>query len=141
MDTELIKLKIKTKSNSVLIKETFLKACQNLNASLFEELIDEEQYFQELDKYRFLDSMKTQFDYLITKGIKSTVMKRGVCKMCYLGEKVYEFYSDLNQDKPVFAYNIKEDKGKIKDIFRCNFSDGYQRASRDNKNPDITYLF
>ena len=60
--------------------------------------------------------------------------------MCYLGEKVYEFYSDLNQDKPVFAYNIKEDKGKIKDIFRCNFSDGYQRASRDNKNPDITYL-
>ena len=74
MDTELIKLKIKTKSNSVLIKETFLKACQNLNASLFEELIDEEQYFQELDKYRFLDSMKTQFDYLITKGIKSTVM-------------------------------------------------------------------
>lgn len=68
MDLELIILKTKqeqtSKDNSKLIKEMFLKACLELDASIFEPLIDEDQYFEELDKYRFLHSMKKQFDYL-----------------------------------------------------------------------------
>lgn len=142
---ELIKLKTKPefilKGNSQFIKETFLKACENLDSSIFEPLIKEDQYFQELDKYRFLQSMKEQFDYLRDNGIEHVEMTIGTCKMCYTGEKVFEFYIELNKDKPVFAYNIQVESGKIKDIFRCNFSDGYQRASKENKNPDITYLF
>src|SRR5690606_27758679 len=61
---ELIKLKVKSESNSQYIKETFLKACKNLDASMFEPLIDEDQYFENLNKYKFLLSMKEQFDYL-----------------------------------------------------------------------------
>lgn len=141
MNTELIKLKLRPKSDSSYIKEIFLKACQNLDASIFEPLIDEDEYFESLDKYRFLQSMKEQFDYLKKNGVDKVHITIGTCKMCYTGEKVYEFYKELKNGKPAFAYNIQEENGSIKDIFRCNLSDGYQRASRDNNNPDITYLF
>lgn len=139
---ELIKLKVKHDSNnSQYIKETFLKACQNLDASIFEPLIDEDQYFEELDKYRFLQSMKEQFDYLKENGVVKVEIVMGTCKMCYTGERVYEFYKEPNKGKPAFAYNIQEENGSIKDIFRCNYSDGYERDARNNRNPDITYLF
>jgi hypothetical protein len=74
MDSQLIKLKTKQETSTIdqsqLIKETFLKACKNLDASIFEPLIDEDQYFEDLDKYRFLNSMKSQFDYLKSIGIE-----------------------------------------------------------------------
>ena len=145
MDSELIKLKAKQDTSSIdhsqLIKDTFLKACQNLDASIFEPLIDEDQYFEDLDKYRFLNSMKSQFDYLKSKGVKEVKLVMGTCKMCFEGDKVFEFYITPKIGKPAFAYNIKEKDGKIKDIFRCNYSDGYERDALQNRNPDITYLF
>ena len=145
METELIKLKTKqessTKDHSQLIKKTFLKACQKLDASIFEPLIDEDQYFEELDKYRFLQSMKSQFDYLKGLGLEEVKLSMGTCKMCFVGDKVYEFYKEPNKGKPAFAYNIKEENGCIKDIFRCNLSTGYERDARNNSDPDITYLF
>ncbi|WP_223550504.1 hypothetical protein [Aestuariivivens sp. NBU2969] len=145
MDNQLIKLKVKQvssgKHNSLKIKETFIEACIKLDTSIFEPLIDEDQYFEDLDKYRFLNSMKSQFDYLKSIGIEEVKLVMGTCKMCYVGERVYEFYIEPNQGKPAFAYNIKEEDGKINDIFRCNYSDGYERDAHNNRNPDITYLF
>jgi hypothetical protein len=137
---KLIKLKIKYDTNSQFIKETFLNACQNLDASIFEPLIDEDQYFEELDKYRFLQSMKEQFDYLKGEGIKEVKLVMGKCEMCFVGERVHEFYVQPNIGKPAFAYNIQEKNGEIKDIFRCNLSSGYGRATRENIDPDITYI-
>ena len=145
MDSELIKLKAKQDTSSIdqsqLIKETFLKACRNLDASIFEPLIDEDQYFEDLDKYRFLNSMKSQFDYLKSIGVKEVKLVMGTCKMCFVGDRVYEFYIEPKKGKPAFAYNIKEKDGKIKDIFKCNYSDGYERDAHNNRNPDIKYLF
>jgi hypothetical protein len=144
MQTQLIKLKVKnvpeTNSESTFIKETFLKACQNLDASIFEPLIGEDEYFQEKDKYRFLHSMKEQFDYLKDLGVKKVHIVIGTCKMCYTGEKVYEFYVEPKKGKPAFAYNIQEKNGNIKDIFRCNYSDGYQRDARKSMGSDITFI-
>ena len=141
---ELIKLKTKQETSSIsyskVIKETFLTSCQNLDASIFEPLIDEDQYFEELDKYRFLQSMKSQFDYLRSEGFNQVELVIGTCKMCFVGDKVYEFYIKSNIGKPAFAYNIKEENGKIKDIFRCNYSNGYERASRENIRPNITFI-
>ncbi len=144
METELIKLKVKKQSsqgaNSLHIKETFIKACEQLDASIFEPLVEDDQYFQDLDKYRFLQSMKSQFDYLKGTGIKRVELVMGICKMCFKGDNVYEFYIEPKKGKPAFAYNIQEENGKIKDIFRCNYSDGYERASRKDTNPDIIFI-
>jgi len=53
---------------------------------------------------------------------------------------VYEFYVQPNIGKPAFSYNIQEQDGVIKDIFRCNLSSGYSRAVEENRDPDITYI-
>lgn len=137
MQTELIKLRTLREDfdqkRSNYIKETFLSACTALNTSIFEPLIDEDQYFEDLDKYRFLQSMKEQFDYLKEKGVKRVFMKIGICQMCFKGERVYEFYQEPNKGKPAFAYNIQEEDGKVKDIFRCNLSNGYLKATNESR--------
>ncbi len=144
MVKELIKLKTKeetsSRANSKFIKETFLEACRNLDSSVFEPLIDEEQLFQDLDKYRFLHSMKKQFDYLKGEGVEKVELVMGTCKMCFRGQVVHEFYVEPKVGKPAFAYNIQEVQGEIKDIFRCNYSDGYEREFKKNRDPNLTWI-
>jgi len=143
METELIKLKVKQvfseKDNTSKIKETFIEACKKLDTSIFEPLIDEE-YFEDLDKYRFLHEMQSRFDVLKGEGVKEVQLVMGKCEMCFRGAVVYEFYVQPNIGSPAFSYNIKEKDGVIKDIFRCNFSSGDSRASEENRDPNITYI-
>jgi len=125
MQSEVIKLRVKGKASkgqkSRLIKETFLMSCKELDASIFEPLIDEEQYFQDLDKYRFLQSLKTAFEKVKAKEINQTIMLKGTCDLCHIGHTTYQFYSN-NLERPEFTYLILEEKNTIKDIFVCNSS-------------------
>ena len=133
---------MKLTSKGVLSKEvksTFIEACQRLDASIFEPLIDEE-YFEDLDKYRFLHEMQSRFDVLKGEGVKEVQLVMGKCEMCFRGAVVYEFYVQPNIGSPAFSYNIQEKDGVIKDIFRCNFSSGDSRASEENRDPDITFI-
>jgi hypothetical protein len=62
MEIELIKLKVKKEASFGIdaskIKSAFVESCLRLNDSIFEPLINEKQYFQDLDKYHFLASLK-----------------------------------------------------------------------------------
>lgn len=126
MQTELIKLKVKKESykgeNSLKIKSTFILACKTLDASIFEPLIDEDQYFQDLDKYRFLQSLKAVFEPLKNKGFTKTTMIEGTCQSCNCGERAYQFYT--NNVLPDFVYYINEKNNGIEDIYRCHLSSG-----------------
>lgn len=126
METELIKLKVKRDAsigeNALKIKNTFIGACELLDASIFEPLIEEEQYFQDLDKYRFLQSLKDEFDSWREKGFTKTTMIQGSCEGCHCGDKVYQFYT--NKLTPAFAYIIHEKNNEIEDVFMCNLSSG-----------------
>lgn len=93
-----------------------------LDASIFEPLIEEDRNFQDLDKYRFLDSLKDVFDSSREKGFNQTTMIQGHCEACHCNHKVYQFYT--NQLVPAFAYIIHEENNKIDDIFACNLSSG-----------------
>ena len=54
------------------IKNRFIRSCLELDASIFEPLIKEDQYFQDLDKYRFLASLKEEFSsWKTTKEVNS----------------------------------------------------------------------
>ncbi len=132
MDT-IIKLKTKknlSESNNNLIKELFIKACESLDVSIFEPLIDEEQYFQDLDKYRFLAFLKTKFDNTLAKGITRTYLLEGLCKGCKYGKLTYEFYGKPGSHE--FSFIIFEENNIVQDIFICNHSSGFL-ASRKNK--------
>lgn len=126
METELIKLKVKKESSfgepANLIKEKFIQACVALDASILEPMIEEETYFDELDKYRFLQSLKDEFDACKEKGSLKTVMIKGNCESCHCGDEVYQFYT--KNLTPAFAYMIDESNNEIENIFMCNLSTG-----------------
>jgi hypothetical protein len=128
MELELIKLKVKkeasTGSVANFIESKFIECCEKLDASIFEPLIAEEQYFQELDKYRFLQSVKDEFDRLKLLGIFKTIMIDGKCNGCHLGHKAVQFYG--KRHIPEFSYIIHKENGEIEDIFMCNLSNGMQ---------------
>ncbi|MEM5563953.1 hypothetical protein WNY78_02505 [Psychroserpens sp. AS72] len=128
MKTELIKLKVKATSSiggkALIIMNTFTSACERLDASIFEPLIEEDQYFQDLNKYKFLESLKNEFDLLKGRGFSRTTMIKGTCKGCHCGDRVYQFYT--NRVYPAFAYIIHEQNNQVVDIFMCNLSDGMQ---------------
>ena len=124
---ELIKLKVKQVAGkgetAKMIVYSFIQACTNLDASILEPLINEEQLFDDLDKYRFLDFLKGQFDYAKELGFTETIMRRGKCEMCVIGHPSYEFYGE--DGKIRFAYIIEEKEGEVKNIFNCNASSGW----------------
>ena len=126
MVNELIKLKVKpeasTGNKAEEIESYFISACKNLDASIFEPFIEEEQYFEEMDKYRFLASLKQQFDWAKKRGSTKTNAVPGRCQMCHIGVFVREFYGDSN--KVEFAYAINKEEEQIVDIFLCNYSTG-----------------
>jgi hypothetical protein len=76
---EVIKLKLteqaKAKNQSQVIMDTFIEACMQLDASIFEPLIDEDQLFQDLDKYLFLHSLKQLFDSVKAKELYDMELK------------------------------------------------------------------
>ena len=127
MRNELIKLRIKEAASggylAHFIIQKFVESCVKLDASIFEPLIQEEQYFQNVNKYLFLHSLKKEFDRVKESGLTETTYIKGKCRGCYNGELNYEFYGDSN--KPEFAYIIHKEQGGIKDIFICNFSSGH----------------
>ena len=124
---ELIKLKVKEQSSkgteARLIINSFIDACVKLDTKIIEPLLDEDHYFEEKDKYRFLAFLKGQFDFARAKGFDRTILKYGKCGMCVMGHSTYEFYGA--DAKIRFAYIIEQKDNEIKDIYNCNVSSGW----------------
>ncbi|MBW8241467.1 hypothetical protein K1F50_01555 [Muricauda oceani] len=126
---QLIKLKIKEESstgeNGERIIDSFIKSCINLDASILEPMIEEDQFFDDLDKYRFLAFLRAQFDSARSQGLKKMIVRTGRCELCVMGHKTYEFYG--KKSTPRFAYVIEIVNGKVKNIFNCNASSGWNQ--------------
>ena len=127
MSTEIVKLKIKQENQTLRkdkeIEDKFIEACMNLDETIFAPLIDEDQYFEDLDKYRFLQTMKNVFDRARWLKHSSVVPRKGVCTGCQGGHETYEFKGEDMQH--VFSYIIiRNDDGFIEDIFQCMYSSG-----------------
>ena len=122
---ELIKLKVKhssiDKNDQDIIIEKFIEACENLDASVFEPLIEEDQYFQELDKYRFLASLKKNFDKAHLDGAKKSTLIMGSCQHCERGHVTHQFNHGADA---LFSYIIYKKDGNLIDIFQCNWNSG-----------------
>ncbi len=65
MQAEFIKLKVKKEMSfgfgANTIKDAFIESCLQLDASVFESLINENIFFEDKDKYRFLASLQKEF--------------------------------------------------------------------------------
>lgn len=127
MNMELIILKVKEEATTGEIAEkitkSFIEACINLDASIFAPIVQEDDIFDELEKYRFLAFLSKQFDLAKAKGIKKMIVKTGRCDLCARGHSTFEFYG--KSPKPEFAYVVEIKNGVVKNIFNCNGSSGW----------------
>ena len=124
---ELIKLKAKLdgeqRPQSEIIVKSFIQSCINLDTSIFEPFIQDDQLFDDKDKYRFLAFLKAQFDSARKMGLTETIVKQGRCQLCIMGHQTFEFWGE--GDKLRFAYVIEKKDGEVKNIFNCNASSGW----------------
>jgi hypothetical protein len=134
MQQEIIKLKLTNHSRSEkktdIVVAIFIDACEKLDASLFEPLIEEEdQMFEDLDKYRFLESLKNVFDGVKAKKASSVTLRYGSCKGCKNGIAAHEFFSKNGFE---FAYILHRDaNGELDDIFQCHASSGFMECREE----------
>lgn len=106
------------------IIEAFNKSCIELDASIFEPYMQEDDIFEDKNKYLFLAELKTLFDsFKDKKAVKIIVShSKGTCSGCSMGKRVSVFDVRglgriLFTDKFGFVIDIKD--GILIDIFRC----------------------
>lgn len=116
------KKELRTPKKSKLIEDTFIKACEQLDASLLEPFVEEEAYFEDLDKFRFLAKLKKTFDEVKVKGFTNTKLVLGKCRGCQRGVLSNEFHSKKGFE---FAYLVLKDENSVTDIFQCYLSSTY----------------
>ena len=110
---------------SQTIIEAFLKSCKALDASVFEPFMEEDNVFEDKNKYLFLAGLKTLFDrYKSIEHLCSDVyLHDGTCAGCQYGKAVKLFSVVLSGRKifkDQFAYVIEKEDGILKDIYRCS---------------------
>ena len=124
-----IKLSVKSRLSSDLrgshiIIGKFHEACEHLDASIFEPFIKEDDVFEDVGKWAFLQSLwdlfqESQHDL----ELNSVIRRQGTCKMCNKGQAVTE-YLVPGTTMVLFAYYFELKDGQLKDIYRCNASSG-----------------
>jgi len=60
-------LQKENKAHSQLVIDKFINACVNLDASIFEPYMNEDDVFNSLGKYEFLSELKDLFEYSLFK--------------------------------------------------------------------------
>ena len=112
-------------NQSEKIVDAFIESCKALDASIFEPFMEEENVFQNKNKYLFLASIKTLFDeFKNDKPVSIDIIDNdGICKGCKYGKSVKTFSVrgwDSEKYNDRFAYVIEMENGILKDVYRCN---------------------
>ena len=83
--------KTELKSNNLIISR-FHEACEKLDASIFEPFINEDDIFEDLGKWEFLQSMKDLFEHVkINLGVHEIIRQQGKCTYCHPEADVTEY--------------------------------------------------
>ena len=132
MEKELITLKTtvgfrekSTVSNSKLVIDKFIEACLHLDASIFEPFMNEDDVFQEKDKYRFLAELYRIFDDYehATVGDFYVDRKTTICNGCNKGNTVAHFsvYNGTSGEYVgEFGFGFEFKGNILSDISRCH---------------------
>ena len=112
-------------SRSDEIINAFVQSCLKLDACIFESFMEEEEVFEDKDKYLFLASLKNLFDEIRNNDslFYSVKVTDDSCRGCSLGKPV-KIFSYKGFGKYIttgkFGYLVEMEDGILKDIYRCN---------------------
>jgi len=125
-----IRIKIKTRlssdgTGSNIIISKFHDACEQLDASIFEPFIKEDDVFEDVGKWEFLEKLKETFDLVkLDLGIEAVARQKGHCTHCHPDAEVTE-YADPLTGKIHFAYFFEIKEGQLTDVYTCVASSGW----------------
>ena len=118
---KLIRKGVDTLSQTVIGK--FIEACINLDTSIIEPYINEDDIFESKEKYLFLAELKKLFrPYQPLRNTLSIRKENNACLGCSRGKNVVQFIiSSVPDNKEVFDFGfvIDTEEGILKDIYRC----------------------
>lgn len=146
----MVKLKVSTRlfsqqhSNiSEQIVQAFIMSCMKLDASIFEPLMNEEDVFEEKEKYLFLAQLKEIFEDFRQDTLDEfkVTMKETTCNGCEPGKQVKHFeiyHSQSGRYAGDFAFLIDVDNGRLKDIYQCYDYAGCKKCTIGNKDGSHT---
>lgn len=113
----------KNREYSLALQKVFIASCLNLNASILEPYINEDDVFENKEKYLFLVELKKLFQpYQPLRSILSVRREEKTCLGCSKGKNVVQFIiSSFPDNKEVFDFGfvIDTENGILKDIYRC----------------------
>lgn len=121
---QIVKL-VKVQSTDLLLQK-FIEAALALDTSIMEPFIPEDLLLQDMDKYRFLASLKDRFDNIRQQYPENWRVEPAdlTCGFCNRGKPlagfvVYAGCELLPYEK--FGYFVEKDEnGNTKDIYICN---------------------
>jgi hypothetical protein len=115
------------KEKSEKIIDAFVNACSNLDAGLFEPFMNEDDCFEDLEKYEFLNSLKLNLDRIKKKvgNEIDLIIHDSVCTGCSYGKpiKCFYFFKNINGERKYIdglGYVIEKEADVLKDIYQCN---------------------
>ena len=75
---------------SQLIINAFIESCKALDASVFEPFLEEDDVFEDKNKYLFLASLKSLFDSYKSRQhlVAEVYLNEGTCQGCKYGKPV-----------------------------------------------------
>lgn len=130
------------------IIDKFIESCLKLDASIFEPYMNEDDVFEDKEKYIFLSQMHSMFSEFARDTLDDFKVEviNTVCKGCVKGEPAKHFKVTNNATKkPLdeFAFMIEVEKGILKDIYRCYEYDGCRMytlgGALSHKNIQVSY--
>ena len=118
-------LEKENQSYSQLVVDKFIESCLHLDASIFEPYMEEDDVFEELEKYKFLAELKDLFEYsrLKTDYDFTVSMSNEKCMGCASGKPVVNFEVRFANSKLLagdFGFLIDKENDILKNIYRCH---------------------
>lgn len=119
-------------NKSQLIIDKLIESCIELDISIFEPYINEEDIFEDKEKYSFLAEIHDYFDEAkkVTSSNFVVTSRNSVCEGCINNKPVKHFqvFDSNNIQKTEFAFAIQIEDGILKDIYRCFSFEGCKKV-------------
>ena len=111
-------------SQSKKVIEKFIESCMQLDISIFEPYMHEDDVFADKEKYRFLADLNKSFDNIgsLTQNDFHLTIEDRKCNGCSLGKTVKHFEVFDNKTNSYigsFGFLIDVKNGMLKNIYRC----------------------
>ena len=101
-------------------KELIIKAFEEMDISMLEILLNENQSYQDVDKKTFLDVLTDYFLSIKKDPEQKLDFKAvpGICDQCKIGNKGYSFVNSIGESYMSMIFEETEDD--FSDIYKCN---------------------